>query len=376
LRLAFDRPEYRVMLVADKFQTGFDQPKLVAMYVDKKIANDVEIVQTFARLNRTAPGKDDVFIIDFVNDPVNIRRAFVLYDEGAQIEDVQDFNVVYEIKEQLDTQGLYEASNLEAFKEARFKTIRDITHAQEPQHKALYAATEGPTRLFNQRLKMLREAIATWEAAFDKAHNQGDDAGMKSADHHRQEYADQIKTLMAFKSGLGRFCRTYAYVAQLIDFGDPELENFAAFAKLLQKRLSGETPENVDLKGLVLTGFDIKRKDDQPSDDEDAPVLETVGPGGGGSTGDVPRFLHEIIDKLNRLFGEATPLRDQAAFVNQIASIARENDIVMAQVENNTREQAMKGNLPGAVQQGGADLAPGARYPGSEIGSAGDGCPD
>ncbi|MCI5103890.1 MAG: DEAD/DEAH box helicase family protein, partial [Algiphilus sp.] len=59
LRLAFDRPEYRVMLVADKFQTGFDQPKLVAMYVDKKIANDVEIVQTFSRLNRTAPGKDE-----------------------------------------------------------------------------------------------------------------------------------------------------------------------------------------------------------------------------------------------------------------------------------------------------------------------------
>jgi hypothetical protein len=72
------------------------------------------------------------------------------------------------------------------------------------------------------------------------------------------------------QGGLGRFCRTYAYVAQLIDFGDPELENFAAFAKLLQKRLSGETPENVDLKGLVLTGFDIKSKEDRPEDDDEA----------------------------------------------------------------------------------------------------------
>ncbi len=352
LRLAFDRPEYRVMLVADKFQTGFDQPKLVAQYIDKKIANDVEIVQTFSRLNRMAPGKDEVFIIDFVNDPENVRRAFAMYDDGAQIDDVQDLNVVYEIKEQLDGQGLYEAADLEAFKEARFKTIRDITHAQEPQHKALYTATEGPTRLFNQRLKMLREAISTWEAAFDKAHSQNDQAGMKSADHHRQEHAEQIKTLMAFKAGLGRFCRTYAYVAQLIDFGDPELENFAAFAKLLQKRLSGETPESVDLKGLVLTGFDIKGKDDIPDEDGDAPVLKPIGPGGGGGAGDTPRFLTEIIDKLNHLFGEATPLRDQVAFVNQIASIARENDVVMAQVESNTRDQAMKGNLPGAVQQG------------------------
>lgn len=349
LRTAFDTPEYRVMLVADKFQTGFDQPLLVAMYIDKKIANDVEIVQTFSRLNRMAPGKDEVFIIDFVNDPENVRRAFAMYDEGAQIEEAQDFNVVYEIKEQLDAHGLYANADLESFKVARFKTIRDITSSQNPQHKALYAATEGATRLYGQRMKMLREAIATWETAFEKAHNQGDKAGMQSADHHRQEYADQIKELQGFKSGLGRFCRTYAYIAQLIDFGDTELENFAAFAKLLQKRLSGETPETVDLKGLVLVGFDIKRKIDEVSD-EDAPILKPVGPGGGSGKGDAPSYLNEIIERLNHLFGEATPLRDQAAFVNQITNIARESDVVVAQVENNTREQAMKGNLPGTVQ--------------------------
>jgi type I restriction enzyme R subunit len=352
LRLAFERPEYRVMLVADKFQTGFDQPKLVAMYVDKKIANDVEVVQTFSRLNRIAPGKDEIFIIDFVNDPANVRRAFAMYDDGAQIDDMQDLNVVYEIKEALDAQGLYEAEDLAAFKEARFKTIRDITQAQEPQHKALYAATERSTRLFNQRLKMLREAVNTWESAYEKAHSQGDEAGMKTADHHRREHADQIKTIMTFKASLGRFCRTYAYIAQLVDFGDPELENYAAFAKLLQKRLNGEPPESVDLKGLVLTGFDIKNKDDVAGEEDEPPVLKPVGPGTGGGKGDDPHYLHEIIERLNHLFGDATPLRDQATFVNHIVAIARENDVVMAQVENNTREQALKGNLPGAVQQG------------------------
>ena len=240
LRIAFDRPESRVMLVADKFQTGFDQPKLMAMYVDKKIANDVEIVQTLSRLNRVAPGKDEVFIIDFVNERESVLKAFAKYDDGAVIDDIQDVNVVYEVKEQLDGQSLYDTEDLESFKEARFRTIRDITNAQEPQHKALYAATERPTRLFNERLKMLRKGVETWEATFEKARRQGDKDGMKSADHQRHEYGDQIKTLMAFKLGLGRFCRTYAYVAQLVDFGDPELENFAAFAKLLQKRLNGE----------------------------------------------------------------------------------------------------------------------------------------
>ncbi|MDI4745790.1 hypothetical protein MJL33_27940, partial [Salmonella enterica subsp. enterica serovar Kentucky] len=71
LRHEFEKTEYRVMLVANKFQTGFNQPKLVAMYLDKKIS-DVEVVQTLSRLNRTYPGKDTTFVIDFVNDPQTI----------------------------------------------------------------------------------------------------------------------------------------------------------------------------------------------------------------------------------------------------------------------------------------------------------------
>ena len=351
LRMAFERPEYRVMLVADKFQTGFDQPKLVAMYVDKRISNDVEIVQTYSRLNRTAPGKDETFIIDFVNDPENVRRAFAKYDEGALIEEAQDVNVVYEIKEALDAHGIYDDEDLERFKTARFKTLRDITHAREPEHKSLFAATDGPVRLFNERLQVLRNAVNTWEAAFEKARARGDDAGQKSADHQRREYAEQVAALTAFRSRLGRFCRTYAYIAQLIDFGDPGLENFAAFARLLQKRLNGEPPERVDLKGLVLTGFDVKTRTEPGPDDIDKPVLTPVGAGGDGGA-DQPDYLTEIIERLNRLFGEVTPLKDQAAFVNQIAAIARESDVVMAQVENNSREQALKGNLPGVVQQG------------------------
>ena len=83
LRKVFDRPEFRVIIVANKFQTGFDQPKLCAMYLDKKIANPVEIVQTLSRLNRTAPGKDTIFVVDFVNDPQVVLDAFSKYDAGA-----------------------------------------------------------------------------------------------------------------------------------------------------------------------------------------------------------------------------------------------------------------------------------------------------
>jgi type I restriction enzyme R subunit len=351
LRKAFDRLEYRVMLVADKFQTGFDQPKLVAMYLDKKIANDVEIVQTLSRLNRKAPGKDETFVIDFVNDPESVRTAFRKYDDGAAIEEAQDLDVVYAIRKQLDEHGLYEEGELEAFKQARFRSLRDIAQAQEPQHKALYAATEGPTRRYNQKLKMLRDAVALWESAYEKARATKDQAGMKAAEHQRRDFGAQLTALLGFKSGLGRFVRTYGYIAQLIDFGDPELENFAAFAKLLGKRLDGAAPETIDLKGLVLSGFDIKQRSETVGGDGKKPALKPVGPGGGGR-GDEPNYLQELIERLNRLFGDATPLRDQATFVNHIVSIARESDVVMAQVESNTREQALKGNLPGAVQQG------------------------
>jgi len=352
LRVAFDRPEYRVMLVADKFQTGFDQPKLVAMYVDKKIANDVEIVQTFSRLNRPAAGKDDTFIIDFVNNPDSVLEAFRKYDSGAHIDDVQDPNVVYAIKRKLDDAGFYNSAHLDAFREARFKTIRAIRGGKEPQHKALYAATQEPTSSYNTKLTMYRHAAEMEEAAYEAARVAGNKAFAKSADQRRKECDKHLQTLKDFKDGLGRFCRTYSYVAQLIDFGDPELENYAAFAKLLFKRLDGVPPDNIDLSGLVLTGWGIQPKTVEPApvDTPGPPILHPVGAGGGGLA-PTPAFLREIINRLNTLFGEATPVGDQAAFVNQIATITRENNTVMAQVEYNSREDALRGRLPGAVAE-------------------------
>ncbi len=351
LRAAFDRPEYRVMLVADKFQTGFDQPKLVAMYIDKKIANEVEIVQTLSRLNRTAPGKDGTFVIDFVNDPDSVRLAFAKYDSGAQIIDVQDLNVVYEIKAPLDKAGIYDEKDLDAFREARFKAARGLTSGAATTHKELYAATQHPTEIYNQKLKMLKDAVKTSEAAYQDARAKKNKDAMKAADHQRADYAAQMVALVNFKNGLGRFCRTYSYVAQLIDFGDPELENYAAFAKLLSKRLDGISPDEVDLKGLLLTGFGILDRKNQPvKPDQEDLVLPPVGPGGEGKAHD-PDFLADIIKRMNAIFGKVAPIKDLVALTNQVTSIARENDTVMAQVENNTRDQTMKGNLPGAIEQ-------------------------
>ena len=141
------------------------------MYIDKKIGNEVEIVQTLSRLNRKFPGKEDTFIIDFVNEPEAIRAAFARYDSGAQIEQVQDLNVIYDLKQSLDDQGIYDETHVLDFMRARFETasVLRATGVSEVTHKAMFAATQEPTQTYNRRLSELRERAAATEAAYQRA---------------------------------------------------------------------------------------------------------------------------------------------------------------------------------------------------------------
>ena len=351
LRKVFDRPEFRVMIVANKFQTGFDQPKLCAMYLDKKIANPVEIVQTLSRLNRTAPGKDTTFVVDFVNDPQTILDAFAKYDSGAKIVDVQNPNVIYDLQADLDKADIYTHDEVAAYIAVRFKSAAAYAASEKAQHKELFAATSAPTQRFNDKVTAERAAIQAAEAAFEAAKAQGNEAGMKQADANRAEHAETLQKLLDFKSGLTRFGSLYTYIAQTIDLGDANLEGFASFARLLAKRLNGVPPEQVDVSALVLTGFDIKTQDkpngnEQPKDE--AVILKPVGPGGGGQAA-LPVYLRQVIARLNSIFGEATPLTDKVAFVNHVADIVRGDQNTMAQVQNNPRDVAMAGNIKGSV---------------------------
>jgi type I restriction enzyme R subunit len=163
-----------------------------------------------------------------------------------------------------------------------------------------------------------------------------------------------LQQLLDFKSGLTRFGSLYTYIAQTIDLGDPGLEAFASFARLLAKRLNGVPPEQVDVSALVLTGFDIKPEDmpggEEPPKDESV-ILKPVGPGGGGQA-PLPVYLRQVIERLNSIFGEATPLTDKVALVNHLADIVREDANTVAQIKNNPRDVAMNGNIKGVVQSG------------------------
>jgi type I restriction enzyme R subunit len=307
LRKAFEQQEYRLMLVANKFQTGFNQPKLVAMYLDKKISG-VEAVQTLSRLNRTYSGKDQTFVIDFANEPDVILNAFKQYDNGATVEDVQDLDVVYELKRQLDAVGIYNLDDLDTFKKVRAESV--LKNQDEAIHKRLYAATQRPTDVFNGKLKNLIDSIQHCENAYQKAHKAGNALFKHQYEHQRSEYTKEREALMLFKTRLGRFVRVYSYIAQLIFLDDAEMENFAAFAKLLAKRLQGIAAEQIDLSALMMTGYEIKTAV-MPDGVKEVLVLKPIKPDDGTGNDREKEFLQAIIQRINKVFGTIAPIDDQ-----------------------------------------------------------------
>lgn len=347
LRDMFELDEYRVMIVANKFQTGFNQPKLVAMYLDKKISG-VEAVQTLSRLNRTYPGKDQTFVIDFANEPQTIIDAFKTYDEGAELADVQDPNVVYDIQALLDEVGIYNQNDLEDYKKASEKALIGNPD-DETLHKKMYAATQRAADVFNAKFKSLTDTIRQYEQAFETAHQAGDKKAAEIAENKRSELTKEREVLNRFKSNLSRFVRVYSYVSQLIEMGDASLENFSGFAKLLAKRLNGIPQEQIDLSGLVLKGYAIKRRD-MPGE-ANAEQLQPIGANESEATDREKKFLNELVEQASQLFGDITPQDSQLYLTFQIANEVMKNEKCVEQIANNSREQAIKGEMSDFIKQ-------------------------
>jgi type I restriction enzyme, R subunit len=341
LRKVFDTTEFNVMIVANKFQTGFDQPKLVAMYLDKKISG-VEAVQTLSRLNRTYPGKKNPFVIDFINDPGEILKAFRLFYREAEITDIQDPNIVYDIKDKLDSALIYMPEEVERF---GVEISKD-----KPTQPKLHSILKPAEDRFNSRFKVLNDDAAKWEKEFQRCHTAGDEAGADSADIKRSEMAKDRDALMKFKEGLSKFVKMYEYIAQLIEFGDPSLESFSGYARLLRSGLDSLNPEEIDLKGLKLTHYGIKGKGRLDGVDDEGGKLNPVTGVGTGDGQDRERtFLSQLIEQLNNLFGEEIDGKDKLVFAIHISGKLRENKQIMDQVKNNSKDNVLKADLPYAA---------------------------
>lgn len=341
VEVAFNKPENRIMIVCDKFQTGFNQPKLCAMYIDKKLCNDIEIVQTYSRLNRTHSGKDHVFIIDFLNDPDTVERAFSKYDRGAKMEKAQKLEIVYDVKNRLDECDFYTQSEIDAYKRARYKSI-DVSSLSERDtyRKKLYQAVSAPADRWNNAYKANQDLYVTWSSNKGEAGRTGNKELLSTAETRLEEISKELEKLLKFKKDLKKYCSSYMFISQIVDLGEPEMEVFYGFAKLLLKRLEGTALEEIDISSLVLSDYRISKIDHPVVDgDEESVVLRPMG-SSSGKTKKKRASLKEIVEKLNEAFGEDVTPMDGARTVNAIVDTVSADDVSCIQIRNasNSRE--------------------------------------
>ncbi|OIR08969.1 type I restriction enzyme EcoR124II R protein [mine drainage metagenome] len=319
MREAFATDEYQILLVANKFQTGFDQPLLCGMYVDKRLAG-IQAVQTLSRLNRAYPGKDTTYILDFVNAPEEVLEAFKTYYATATLAGVTDPNLVYDLRAKLDATGHYDDNEVE----------RVVTVEMNP-NGAQYELNAALEPVADRLLKRYAVARKAWQDA----------QALKDA-KAVQAAQDEMNALQLFKRDLGTFMRVYAFLSQIFDYGNTAIEKRAIFFRRLLPLLEfGREREGVDLSKVVLTHHKLKNQGKRAlplSAGEPLPPL--TDPGSGQLQEKEKARLAEIIEKVNTLFEGELSDEDKLVYVNHVLKgKLLESDILVQQASNNTKEQ-------------------------------------
>lgn len=347
MRKAFDTQDYQVMLVANKFQTGFDQPKLCAMYVDKKLTG-VDCIQTLSRLNRTYPGKDSTFVLDFVNDPQDVLEEFQKYYETAKLETVSDPNLVYDLFHKLKGTGIFTWSEVESFTDAYFDPKRG--------GESLPGYIKPAVDRFSKRYKLASEAIRESRRMLKDIELEGGSKTDKvNAERRVTEAAEARAELDLFKKDLNSYIRFYEFVSQITSFDDQDLERLCVFARHLLPMLRQEVLEEdeIDLSAVILSHYSLRAKRTQDlklQEDAQGYGLEGVSAVGSAKAREEKKdFLSHILEQLNDLFGTEVTDGDKLDWLQGMASKIAENQPLMEQVRNNSRDAIMLGDFPKAV---------------------------
>ena len=286
----FASPDYQVLLVANKYQTGFDQPLLQAMYVDKRL-DGVQAVQTLSRLNRMIPGKEAPFVLDFVNEAEDIYRAFKPYYDATSLQEGSDPHQLEQLKHELDAAQLYYWSEVEAFSRVFYK----------PQEKQSAQDHAGMQR-------HLQPAVDRFKAMHDE--------------EKRGE----------FREKLSGYVRIYAFLSQVMPYGDQLLEMLYSYGRFLLPNLpldrDNERVKLGDEVGLqyyrlqrVFSG-EISLREGEPEGVRSPTDVGT------GKAKEEQAPLSEIIKILNQRFGTSFTEEDRL-FFEQIMEKATHSDEVI-----------------------------------------------
>jgi len=348
MRKAFDSDDYQVMLVANKFQTGFDQPKLCAMYVDKKLTG-VDCVQTLSRLNRTYKGKAEsgTFVLDFFNDPQDILEAFQPYYETAHLADVSDPDQVYDLYEKLRASGIFLWNEVEQFVEAFY--------SKNKSNAAISNICKPAVERWQKRYKLAREQAQHAKIMLERTKATGDVVLMTNAENDYKGFKADQDALEIFKKDLGTFTRQYEFMSQIVDYDDKELEKLSLYARNLQPLLreSVDNEDDIDLTNIVMSHYRVSKLYQQDLKlQEGSGELEAGGGAGTATPKDIKEeLLSKVINRLNEVFaGEDFTDKDKVNFMNTIWDKVTENEIVVKQFSNNSTDQIMLGGYPDAAE--------------------------
>jgi len=289
----FKKPEYRFLIVAEKFQTGFDQPLLHTMYVDKKLAG-VHAVQTLSRLNRVHPGKTDTMVLDFVNRAEEIEKAFAPYYEVTLLSAASDPNKLYDLQAELEQFNLY--------------TPEQVAEIAE---LFLRKGEKAP------KLQPLLRAVV---------------------DHYR--YIAVVEQRLRFKHALRSYINLYAFLSQVITFRDPDLERLYLFARLLLRALPPEI-EHAPLTVSELVDLESYRVQQTFSGRirlQHGEALEPLSDLRSGELTDPEQaVLSQIIQEINDRFGTEFTEADRVFFAELKARLAA-NDALQSSARVNPPE--------------------------------------
>lgn len=308
---AFREEDYKILIVANKFQTGFDEPRLMAMYVDKKLSG-IAAVQTLSRLNRTFPGKTSPMVVDFQNTPASIQDDFKMYYSDAHVSGEVDPNSLITIAERLDTAGMYTMSEMEAVADA---------YLNDAGGEAI-AKTLGPIK-------------TRWQSEWHNA---------------RLNKDNELKeSLQSFRADTISYRNAWQFLSQIVDYQDPELHKRAILATLLSRNLhmDGNQYDDSYLEGVQLSGVQLVpsaiNEDHSLSEGSDE-AMQLPAFDGEFHGGQAPKKgpLAEVIERVNEMFRARhvdVTEGSVAGFISTYWGFLGEDDAAQAMAKNNSTSQ-------------------------------------
>lgn len=296
----FDSDNYQVLLVADKYQTGFDQPLLHTMFVDK-VLSGVQAVQTLSRLNRTAKGKEDTFVLDFVNDHEAIYDAFKPYYQRTALGDIPSDEKLASLGNTLDEWKIYTQSDIDEFANIWFS---------------------GRTTPTNNEHKRLNAII---DKAIEKYLHISDDP----------EHNEEQQKL--FKSQLQSYLNLYLFVSQILPYADSIHEKRYVYLKALMMKLPrGKQSEKLDLSKMAILQYyrlqQIGEGSIKLNEGEAEPQKGSTDVGTGQVS--LTEELDKLIKELNEAFTTEFTVAD-LLFFESVEKFARENPDIVDAANNN-----------------------------------------